>query len=1581
MKQKTNTINGNADILARQWESGRLARIFASLSPALRKAALMLLLAVMSTTTLAQSTLMLNVDYCKAGVGTIHIAGWVYDNDQNTKKDWWLGHGLDVFAFVSTDPNQVYEGYFPIPNDMEYIVRTDINDTFGLCNEHGFSTFISLNSYINLFEDGEGEVSEKTFYVKIYVRANFGGGSKNYLKHSLAVTVRKNLGYGSEDNPYLIFDADDWNSIADVMADKDIGGYFSDRYYQMSEYYNDETPVTKMFGTATQPFSGHFNGNGQTLNVNLNGDLHVAPFAYTNGATIQDLTVAGTINASQYAGGIVGCAANTLTLQNCVCSATISGFQSYAGGLLGWCDNLTLNMDNCLFKGSFSPGSGGKYHPIALKNADKTVTMPPTITLYYVNTKAPSEELDNNIIAKANGTPVSVSRVDGVWDEPVTATDGQPYYAAHFNGQHLPYEYGFENNDLSADGWALVDSYSYTGILGNFTDYTPHSGDCQFEFCTTSTINHFQYLVSPEFSGSSPILVSFYFKKNPHFRESASCQVGYSTTTPDIDAFTWGETNTSSQHWVWELYEGTFPKGTKYIAIKWLPNYDGYLLIDDFSFTACDTPSPTHLSAIEITEYTASFSWEAPEADKTITGYTYQYKKTSEANWPAETTVDATSVTLTELTANTDYLFRVKALYGVEESVFVPVYFTTAIELPYEWGFENGMGRLSMVNCHEDKTAGYDDPSYTGIRNYAKHEGNYGFYFYGNCSDKWNAQTLISPRFAGTTPLTVSFYFKDSHPDSGRKEVFYVGYSTSTSDPNAFQWSEAIYAQNIPWKRYDNNFPAGTKFIAVKYTSNWNGIYIDDFSVTEYSTFPKPKALTVSNLTDTEATLSWTAPDGNVTGYAYQYRKTTNDAWSAETTVQATTVTLSSLEENTTYNFRVKALGEGGTASNYVSVSFITNGGVVSLPYTDGFEDGMGGWRTIDSDPSTGVITSSNPHGGSQCFHFHRANKLQYLISPHLPSGTPIRMTFYCRNSDPSPDWFTDFKYGYINSNGQTTIGDQWTRISGAQWTTVSYILPADAEYAFICCGEDQDVFYLDDFSFEEVTYIDLDDTADNSTTITDFTGHTVYATLQGRTLYRNGEWNTLCLPFGVGNLSGTPLEGATVKTLGSTNLSNDGTLTLNFEDVNSIEAGKPYILKWDLPKPDLIIHSTADWETFAQNVNNGTESYEGKLVQLATDISISTMAGTADHPFCGTFEGAGYTLNLSISGADYAAPFRYINGATICNVKVTGSVNGGQYSAGIVGAALGGKNSIRNCWMAALVSGQTYVGGILGHGTTSATTISNCFLDGSLNASYIGVLYGGGSNGGTHAVENCWARGTYPTIGDINLVLTDGGTVSVTNCRQNIGDYAQGTPEGTIVVVGEGSINSYFAEFLGGQWALDDNVGLAMSHATDATNITSPVFKKVRVSSTITPVGTDHVNFIGITSPATLAADDGSLLYLDTDKTLHHPDADMTLNACRGYFQLNNPGATINAIVLNFGDIEILLGDVNGDDKVTPADAIMILYHYFGVIQNGFNKSAADLNGDKQVTPADAIEALYKYFGASAGARSSKPANSRDPE
>ena len=91
---------------------------------------------------------------------------------------------------------------------------------------------------------------------------------------------------------------------------------------------------------------------------------------------------------------------------------------------------------------------------------------------------------------------------------------------------------------------------------------------------------------------------------------------------------------------------------------------------------------------------------------------------------------------------------------------------------------------------------------------------------------------------------------------------------------------------------------------------------------------------------------------------------------------------------------------------------------------------------------------------------------------------------------------------------------------------------------------------------------IALYDDFDNRDVIEENNGKKVNVTLLGRTLYKDGTWNTLCLPFKVDGFVGTPLEGAKVMTLGDASYAN-GTLTLNFKDAETIEAGKPYVVKW----------------------------------------------------------------------------------------------------------------------------------------------------------------------------------------------------------------------------------------------------------------------------------------------------------------------------------------------------------------------------------------------------------------------------------
>lgn len=90
-----------------------------------------------------------------------------------------------------------------------------------------------------------------------------------------------------------------------------------------------------------------------------------------------------------------------------------------------------------------------------------------------------------------------------------------------------------------------------------------------------------------------------------------------------------------------------------------------------------------------------------------------------------------------------------------------------------------------------------------------------------------------------------------------------------------------------------------------------------------------------------------------------------------------------------------------------------------------------------------------------------------------------------------------------------------------------------------------------------------LDWSEKNPSVIAANDGEQISVTLDGRTLYRDGTWHTLCLPFDIPNIAYTPLRGATIKTLSSTSYS-DGTLTLDFShNLTRLEAGKPYIVKW----------------------------------------------------------------------------------------------------------------------------------------------------------------------------------------------------------------------------------------------------------------------------------------------------------------------------------------------------------------------------------------------------------------------------------
>ena len=86
-------------------------------------------------------------------------------------------------------------------------------------------------------------------------------------------------------------------------------------------------------------------------------------------------------------------------------------------------------------------------------------------------------------------------------------------------------------------------------------------------------------------------------------------------------------------------------------------------------------------------------------------------------------------------------------------------------------------------------------------------------------------------------------------------------------------------------------------------------------------------------------------------------------------------------------------------------------------------------------------------------------------------------------------------------------------------------------------------------------------------------------------------------------------------------------------------------------------ISSKADWQAFCNRVNGGETAINAKLmndVDLGEEI---TMAGTSRN-YNGTFDGQGHTLTLNWnSQSGEVAPFKFVNNATIKNLRVNGKI------------------------------------------------------------------------------------------------------------------------------------------------------------------------------------------------------------------------------------------------------------------------------------------------------------------------------------
>ncbi|MEN5308612.1 fibronectin type III domain-containing protein [Chryseobacterium cucumeris] len=128
--------------------------------------------------------------------------------------------------------------------------------------------------------------------------------------------------------------------------------------------------------------------------------------------------------------------------------------------------------------------------------------------------------------------------------------------------------------------------------------------------------------------------------------------------------------------------------------------------------------------------------------------------------------------------------------------------------------------------------------------------------------------------------------------------------------------------------------------------ADMNQIYVDDINIDVTPTCSEPSAVTVSAITTTEASVSWTAPaTAPGSGYEYYY-STSSTAPTASTTALGTSTTtsapLSGLSPSTTYYLWVRSVCSSSDKSAWSSTVAVFNTlcGTVMAPFVQNFDSG-----------------------------------------------------------------------------------------------------------------------------------------------------------------------------------------------------------------------------------------------------------------------------------------------------------------------------------------------------------------------------------------------------------------------------------------------------------------------------------------------------------------------------------------------------------------------------------------------------------------------------------------------------------------
>ncbi len=464
-----------------------------------------------------------------------------------------------------------------------------------------------------------------------------------------------------------------------------------------------------------------------------------------------------------------------------------------------------------------------------------------------------------------------------------------------------------------------------------------------------------------------------------------------------------------------------------------------YAIAEDYTLTVTEVPScmaPTALTAGNITANDAVLTWNGDAAS-------YNVYSVTTTDTTLVQNVTANTITLSGLTAMTQYTYGVRAVCGSDESEIVIVTFNTAcaaLSLPYTETFESTSSAVSCWSTDGPGTWMIGTGDYNTTTGAFEGSSNAKI-VHGTSND---VTKLISPILDGVNSgMTLDFAYVMRAWASDIDELR-VYYRSSAADT----WHQVgeYTAAAATWTVESITIPGTVYQIAFEYTDNYGyGLGIDSvvFTAVSSSFCYAVTDLTVSATTSNSVTLSWT--DANNSGATYSIFADNGNV--VATNVTGTSYTITGLTPATTYTFGVITNCSADNTSNVVTISATTEclSTAINLPFTETFAttsatrncwtiidgDGDGfGWSTLLEGTEIEAMTSLSYDNAT----YNALTPNNWLISPklHTNAGATITLGWTVESAQSYPaEHYGVYVSTTTTDTNSFTLVNEWTLTTG----------------------------------------------------------------------------------------------------------------------------------------------------------------------------------------------------------------------------------------------------------------------------------------------------------------------------------------------------------------------------------------------------------------------------------------------------------------------------------------------------------------------------------------------------------------------